>query len=91
MPWLAWARDEPLSLDSRIESLRRTRAKFDLDKDYAYAIFDREERTLIGGCGLHERGHAEAREVGYWIATAHVGQGFGLEIRMTLEQFHQPA
>src|SRR4051812_47187390 len=43
VPWLPWARDEPQSLDAKVELLRTFRGKFDLGKDFVYGLFDRNE------------------------------------------------
>jgi RimJ/RimL family protein N-acetyltransferase len=79
VPWLPWAREEPQSLESKAEALRHFRARFDLDKEWNYGLFAPEQRELVGGLGLHLCGHREARELGYWIAKAHAGQGLAAE------------
>ncbi|MBK7642090.1 MAG: GNAT family N-acetyltransferase [Planctomycetes bacterium] len=79
LPWLPWAREEPQSVEAKAEVLRRFRARFDLDKDWNYGIFDAAQTELVGGLGLHLRSGREARELGYWIAKAHAGQGLGSE------------
>ncbi|MFN0243690.1 MAG: GNAT family N-acetyltransferase [Planctomycetota bacterium] len=79
VPWLPWARSEPLSLAARVESLRQHRGRFDLGEEFVYGIFDRAAQSLIGGCALHVRGAGNAREVGYWISTRARGQGFATE------------
>jgi RimJ/RimL family protein N-acetyltransferase len=84
VPWLPWAREEPQPLDAKIELLRQFRGKFDLGKDFVFGIFDREEREVIGGTGMHARVGQGAREIGYWIATAHTGQGFATEAAAAL-------
>lgn len=79
VPWLPWARSEPLSLTARVESLRQHRGRFDLGEEFVYGIFDRAAHALIGGCALHIRGGGSAREIGYWIATKDRGQGLATE------------
>jgi RimJ/RimL family protein N-acetyltransferase len=79
VPWLPWAREEPQSLESKADALRHFRARFDLDKDWNYGLFTPDERELVGGLGSHIRGGREARELGYWIAKAHSGQGLAAE------------
>ncbi len=79
VPWLPWAREEPQSLESKADALRHFRARFDLDKDWNYGLFTPDERELVGGLGAHTRGGREARELGYWIAKAHSGQGLAAE------------
>jgi RimJ/RimL family protein N-acetyltransferase len=84
VPWLPWAREEPQPLEAKVELVRQFRGKFDLGKDFVYGIFDREESAVIGGTGMHARvGHA-AREIGYWIASEHTGQGFATEAAAAL-------
>jgi RimJ/RimL family protein N-acetyltransferase len=84
VPWLPWAREEPQPLDAKVELVRQFRGKFDLGKDFVFGIFDREERALIGGTGMHARVGQGAREIGYWIASAHAGQGFATEAAAAL-------
>lgn len=79
LPWLAWAREEPQSVESKAEALRHFRARFDLDKDWNYGLFTPDEKQIVGGLGLHVRGGRDAREIGYWIAKAHSGQGLATE------------
>lgn len=78
-PWIPWMKDEPQTLHETAEWIRRTRANFDLDKDYRYAIFDREERELLGETGLYPRAGEGAREIGYWIDKRSEGHGYATE------------
>jgi RimJ/RimL family protein N-acetyltransferase len=77
--WMPWAHREPLTLDARVELLRRFRGQLDLGQDCVYGIFDRDETRVIGGTGLHGQG-PEAREIGYWIAADCQGQGLVTEV-----------
>jgi RimJ/RimL family protein N-acetyltransferase len=77
--WLPWAYDEPQTVPEKVALLRRFRGQFDLDDDYVYGILDRAERRVLGGTGLHTRGGAEAREIGYWIRADAEGQGYVTE------------
>ncbi|MCZ6761642.1 MAG: GNAT family N-acetyltransferase [Gammaproteobacteria bacterium] len=78
-PWIPWMKDEPKSLDETAAGLRIKRANFDLGKDFWYAIFDREEQTLIGEIGLMTRAGPGALEVGYWIDKSCEGKGYASE------------
>jgi len=78
-PWMPWAHDEPEPIETKINRLRYFRANFDLDKEYVYGIFNKDETELIGGCGLHPRVGVEAMAIGYWINVNHVKKGFGAE------------
>lgn len=83
-PWMPWALHEPQPLATKVSLLRRWRGEFDLDRDYVYAIWSRDETVLLGACGLHTRVGPDAREIGYWTDGAHGGQGFGGEAAAAL-------
>lgn len=91
-PWIPWMKDEPKSLDESAAWLRIKRANFDLGKDFWYAIFDNEERTLIGEIGLMTRAGPGAFEIGFWINKSCEGKGHASEatavmIRVAFEIF----
>ena len=77
--WMPWMREEPRDLDDRIEFLRILRAKFDRSEEYVYALFDKDERKVLGGAGLHDRLGEDALEIGYWVHVAHLGLGLATE------------
>ncbi len=77
--WMPWAENEPQSIQQKIDLLRRFRGNFDLGQDFTYGIFDRQERRVLGGTGLHTRSGVCAREIGYWIRSDSTRQGFATE------------
>ncbi len=79
-PWMPWISQEPEMLEAKVARLRKMRAAFDSDQDYVYGVFDRDEKALLGGTGLHTRIGANAREIGYWIHADHVGRGLATEV-----------
>jgi len=83
-PWMPWIEDEPKELHERLATLRRFRGQFDLDKDYVYGIFSRDEREVWGGTGLHTRLGQGALEIGYWVHVAHINQGLATETSAAL-------
>jgi len=83
-PWMPWAAHEPQSVEAKAERLRVFRGEFDLDRDYVFGIFSRDERLALGSSGLHTRPGDGGLEVGYWIRASHVGQGLGTETAAAL-------
>ena len=84
LPWMPWAQLEPTDLDANLALIRAWRAQFDTDKDYVYGIFDREDSTVLGGTGLHERVGLKAREIGYWVRVEAVNRGIATETAAAL-------
>lgn len=84
LPWMPWAKDEPSTLDDKIDLIRMFRGNFDLGTDYTFGIFDKEEKELVGGCGLHTRIGKDAREIGYWISKNHINNGYATEMVQVL-------
>ncbi len=78
-PWMPWARAEPQPVSEKVSLLRRFRGQFDLGTDFIMGVFDRDERDVLGGTGLHKRRSGEALEIGYWIRSSHVGRGLATE------------
>jgi RimJ/RimL family protein N-acetyltransferase len=78
-PWMPWVKDEPTSLEQKVNLLRRFRGQFDLGGDYVFGIFNKSETELIGSTGLHTRVAETAREIGYWIHSKHIGKGLATE------------
>lgn len=84
LPWMPWARDEPQSLEEKVELLRTFRGRFDLGKDFVYGTFSADELQVVGGTGLHTRVGAGAFEIGYWIRASRAGEGLGTETTAAL-------
>jgi RimJ/RimL family protein N-acetyltransferase len=78
-PWMPWAHDEPLPFEQKLRGVKRFRGKFDLQDDYVYGIFNREETKLVGGTGLHTRVGDNQLEIGYWIHKDYINRGLVTE------------
>ncbi len=83
-PWVLWAKNEPATLEQRLEFIRQSRANFDLGKDFTYFIFNPTETVLLGGSSLSTRLGSGAREIGYWIHKDYLNQGFATEVSAAL-------
>ena len=81
---MVWAKREPVSLQERLEYLRKVRGNFDLGVDFGYLIFNLSETILLGGTGLHTRLGQGAREIGYWIHKDYINQGYATEVSAAL-------
>lgn len=84
IPWMPWAKHEPVPLQAKIDLIRRWRGQFDLEQDFVYGVFDRVEENVLGGTGLHTRLGKDVREIGYWIHAGAIGQGFATELSAAL-------
>jgi RimJ/RimL family protein N-acetyltransferase len=83
-PWMWWAKNEPETVDAKVELLRRMRADFDLGNDFTCGIFSAEDSVVLGGAGLHRRVGPNALEIGYWIREDHIGKGLATEAAAAL-------
>ena len=81
---MPWTRFEPQTVDDRVRLMRTFRSQFDADENYVYGAFARDESRLIGGTGLHPRGGPSSLEIGYWIRSDALRQGFATEITAVL-------
>lgn len=79
LPWMPWAAAEPEPLYTKVERLKKARSNFDLNMDYMYGIFSKNEDCLIGSTGLHTRLGKDALEIGYWIHKDYTNQGLATE------------
>jgi RimJ/RimL family protein N-acetyltransferase len=82
--WMPWARNEPQPLEEKVELLRRFRGQFDLDDNYVYGVFERDESRQIGGSGFHKRGGDGSLEIGYFVRADSIGRGIATEVTAVL-------
>lgn len=78
-PWMEWAHNEPVSLESRTKALQNFRGRFDLGEGFIYGIFNPEETRCLGGAGFHPRIGDNQLEIGYWIHKDFINQGLVTE------------
>jgi RimJ/RimL family protein N-acetyltransferase len=84
LPWMEWAHNEPGPIGAHVDLLRELRAKFDAGQDFACGVFSADESELVGVAGSHTRRGECVREIGYWIRSDCVGQGFATEAAAVL-------
>jgi RimJ/RimL family protein N-acetyltransferase len=78
-PMIPFMKDEPRTLQQTANWLRGIRALFDLDKNYRYAVFDCDEKNLLGENMLLTRAGPGGLEIGYWTDKDQVGRGIACE------------
>jgi RimJ/RimL family protein N-acetyltransferase len=84
LPWMPWARNEPVPFEQRVALLRTFRSQFDADENYAYGVYTPDESRQLGGCGLHPRGGPASLEIGYFVRADSVRQGYATELTAVL-------
>jgi len=78
-PMIPFMKDEPRTLQQTAEWLRTIRAAFDLHQSYRYAVFDTDEKNLLGENMLMSRVGPGGLEIGYWTHRNAVGKGIATE------------
>lgn len=74
-PWMSWAHDE-YSRQEADSFIRITRARWEEDTLYAFAIIDALSGDVLGGCSLsHKHPVYHFCNVGYWVRSSRNGQG----------------
>ena len=86
-----WARDEPTPLDGLLARIEANAAGFNAGDDWVYAILDRAESRVLGGCGCERAEPALAAllgpdtvEMGYWLRADATGRGYATEASAAL-------
>lgn len=83
-PWMPWIAFEPKTVDERRDLIADWSVQWDAGEEFPYALFDRDERLVLGGSGLHRRVGDDGLEIGYWVHVEHVGRGFATEAARAL-------
>jgi RimJ/RimL family protein N-acetyltransferase len=78
-PWMPWARVVPSVAESETFA-REAALRFRNREDLALHLFRKSDGLYLGGSGLHNIAWDVPRfEIGYWIRTSAVGQGYVTE------------
>ena len=83
-PWLPWTHTEPSALEVIEERLAKFERNFVAGTDWLFGCFTPDERTVLGGAGLHPRQGPGILEVGYWIRSSAVRRGYATEAAAAL-------
>jgi len=75
-PWLPWAQEAP-SLEQSETGVRQARLRYLERSDLRLYLLHKDTGKLVGCSGLHGvNWEARKFEIGYWIRTACLGQGY---------------
>ncbi len=78
-PFMLWANRVPESVAESVDKLRLFRSWFDAGEDFMFGVFSKDDRTVIGGAGLHPRVGKGGLEIGYWVHVARLREGLASE------------
>ncbi|MBZ9751208.1 GNAT family N-acetyltransferase [Deinococcus sp. HMF7604] len=83
-PWMHWAQ-APQTLEGALENLRAAAERFESRETLRYHIWNPAGTELLGSSGFHALDWRVPKgEIGYWVATAHTGQGYAEEVARAL-------
>lgn len=86
-PWLPWAREMPTIEDTET-NVRHGYTRFLNREDLWLLLFLKGTKTCIGGSGLHRIDWEIPKfEIGYWLRTSYVGQGYMTEAVTSITDF----
>lgn len=85
--WMEWARRIPSIAESETHS-REAAARFRAREELPLWLFRKSDGMFVGGSGLHSIDWSVPRfEIGYWMRTSLVGQGYMTEAVTAIARF----
>ena len=85
--WMDWAQTIPTPEEAEVRT-RQSIARWILREDLWLLIFDRTGQSLLGCSGLHRIDWKSRRfEVGYWLRSSQLGQGYIRESTAAITQY----
>jgi len=85
--WMPWA-DQIPSLDGETARLAESRRRHEQDLEATFFVFRREDGLFLGAIGIPRMDWEQGCfEIGYWIRTSRVGNGYASEALRTLATF----
>ncbi|WP_424949406.1 GNAT family N-acetyltransferase [Deinococcus sp.] len=85
--WMVWAQ-QPLDEAGYTSNMAAAADAFAARTELRYLIWDVSGETLMGSTGFHALNWQVPRgEIGYWIHSAHTGQGYASEAAQGLTAF----
>jgi len=84
MQFMPWANADH-DFDATRGYLERSRIEWDNGENFNYAMLT-PEGDIVGSCGLMSRQGPGVLEIGYWVHSAHAGQGFATAAALALTE-----
>ncbi|GGO18856.1 GNAT family N-acetyltransferase [Deinococcus humi] len=86
-PWMVWAQ-QPDDLAGTARNLREAAERYAAREELRLLVWNADGSELIGSSGFHALNWSVPKgEIGYWIASAHTGQGHAQEVAGALTEF----
>lgn len=85
-PFLPWCHPDYKKSDS-VDWLGYASKQWDSGENYAFAICDKGSGRFLGGCGLNRIDFHPTANLGYWIRSSEVGQGYATEATKGLIEY----
>lgn len=85
-PYLPWCHPD-YTQDESLEWLNFSNEQWQLGNAYGFCLFRREDDQFIGGCGINQIDEHPVANLGYWIRSSAIGQGFATQAARGLSQF----
>ncbi|HTP08875.1 MAG TPA: GNAT family N-acetyltransferase [Anaerolineae bacterium] len=86
-PWMPWAAQPPV-LEGTIGRLRHSMAKWITREDLLLHVYLKGTSTFVMGSGLHRIDWQSGKfEIGYWVRTPYMGQGYVTEAVHSITAF----
>ncbi|MCL6509279.1 MAG: GNAT family N-acetyltransferase [Anaerolineae bacterium] len=86
-PWMRWARHPPTRAETEAYC-RQANADFIRRESLGMILLLKNDGVCLGGSGLHNIDWAIPKfEIGYWLRTSYVGQGYATEAVNALTAF----
>ncbi|XOV88337.1 MAG: GNAT family N-acetyltransferase [Pseudomonadota bacterium] len=85
-PFLPWCHPAYTLRESR-DWIRTLAPAWEAGHTFGFAIYEREGKRFLGGCGLNRIDDHPVANLGYWLRTSATGNGFATEATLGLASF----
>jgi RimJ/RimL family protein N-acetyltransferase len=83
--WMIWANEVPTRA-ALAEFLNSAQTLFDRNEDWNYVLIEKSTGDVVGSAGLHFKGDARSREIGYWVRSDRTGRSYATSAARALTE-----